>query len=62
MDFKKFFIAILISKIFLVYFWGFVGTGLVESFNNPTSMINVILMIIIACIVSYIIKKIFKIN
>lgn len=62
MNLKKFFIAILISKIFLVYFWGEVGTGIVESFQNPSSIITVILMVIIAYILSLIIKKIFKIN
>ena len=62
MDFKKFFISILISKIFLVYFWGFVGTSLVESFQNPTSLITVVLMMILAYLLSLIIKKVFKIN
>ena len=62
MDFKKFFISILISKIFLVYFWGFVGTSLVESFQNPASLITVVLMMIIAYLLSLIIKKVFKIN
>lgn len=62
MNFKKFFIAILISKIFLVYFWGFVGTSLVESFQNPTSLITVVVMMIIAYLMSFVIKKVFKIN
>ena len=62
MNFKKFFIAILISKIFLVYFWGFVGTSLVESFQNPTSLITVVVMVIIAYLMSFVIKKVFKIN
>ena len=62
MNFKKFFIAILVSKIFLVYFWGFVGTSLVESFQNPESLITVIIMMVIAYGVSLLIKKVFKIN
>lgn len=62
MDFKKFSIAILISKIFLVYFWGVVGTGLLESLHNPRSIITVILMIVVAYLVSLIIKKVFKID
>ena len=62
MDFKKFLISILISKIFLVYFWGFVGTSLVESFQNPMSLITVIFMMLLAYLVSLIIKKVFKIN
>lgn len=62
MDFKKFSIAILISKIFLVYFWGVVGTGLLESLHNPKSIITVILMMVVAYLVSLIIKKVFKID
>lgn len=62
MDFKKFSIAILISKIFLVYFWGVVGTGLLESLHNPRSIITVIMMMVVAYLVSLIIKKVFKID
>lgn len=62
MNFKKFLTAILISKIFLVYFWGIVGTGLLESFHNPTSLITVVVMIVIAYILSVVIKKVFKID
>ena len=62
MDFKKFSRAILISKIFLVYFWGVVGTGLLESLHNPRSIITVIVMMVVAYLVSLIIKKVFKID
>lgn len=62
MDFKKFSVAILISKIFLVYFWGVVGTGLLESLHNPRSIITVIVMMVVAYLVSLIIKKVFKID
>ncbi len=62
MDFKKFLTSILISKIFLVYFWGVVGTGLLESMHNPQSLITVLIMVILAYVISLIIKKAFKIN
>ena len=62
MNFKKFFIAILISKVFLVYFWGFVGTSLVESFQHPESLITVVIMMLLAYGISLVIKKVFKIN
>ncbi len=62
MEFKKFLISILISKIFLVYFWGVIGTGLLESFKNPTSIITVIIMTLCAYLISIILKKVFKIN
>ncbi len=62
MSIKKFLPAILISKILLVYFWGIVGTGLVESFKNPSSLITVGIMLLIAYITSFLIKKIFKLD
>lgn len=62
MKFKKFLIAIIISKIFLVYFWGFVGTSLVQSFQNPTSLITVLIMVLLAYGISLIIKKVFKVD
>ena len=62
MNFKKFFIAILISKVFLVFFWGFIGTSLVESFQHPESLITVVIMMLIAYGISLVIKKVFKIN
>lgn len=62
MDFKKFFIAILISKVFLVYFWGVVGTGLVESLRNPQSLITVVIMVLLAYIVCLIVKKFIKLD
>ena len=62
MNFKKFLTTTVISKIFLVYFWGIVGTGLLESFHNPTSLITVVVMIVIAYILSIVIKKVFKID
>ncbi len=62
MNFKKYMIAIIISKIFLVYFWGVVGTGLLESLHNPSSIITVIVMMAVAYLFSIIIKKVFKID
>ncbi|MBE6140044.1 MAG: TVP38/TMEM64 family protein [Firmicutes bacterium] len=58
--FLKFLIAILISKIFLVYFWGYIGTGLVESLHNPESLIYVGIMLLLAYIFSIITKKVLK--
>lgn len=62
MNFKKFAVSILISKIFLVYFWGVIGTGLLDSLKNPSSIITVIIMMVIAYLVSIVIKKVFKID
>ena len=39
MNFKKFAISIMIGKIFIVFFWGFIGTSFVESLKNPKIML-----------------------
>lgn len=57
MSFKKYFIAILISKISLVIFWGFIGTSLLASLQNPKIIIVVILLVSIACLFSKIVAN-----
>ncbi len=52
MQFKKFMIAILIGKVSLVFFWGFIGTSLVESLKNPQILIIIFLMLFIAYLLS----------
>lgn len=61
-DKKKFIISILIGKIFMVYFWGFIGVSLIESLKNPLIIIRVVILLIFAYILSIIAKKILKIN
>ena len=58
---KKFIIALLIGKISMVYFWGYIGTSLVESFKNPMILIKIVVIMLITYIVSLIVKKIVKI-
>lgn len=57
MPVKKYLLALIISKIFLVYFWGFVGTGLVESLTNPQALFKVIFIVLVSYIASKIISK-----
>lgn len=62
MEHKKFFLASLISKIFMVYFWGYVGTGFIKSINNPTSLIKIIIILVFAFILSKIVSKKYEIE
>ena len=62
MDKKKFIISIFIGKIFMVYFWGFIGVSLIESLKNPLIVIRVVILLLFAYILSVIAKKILKIN
>ncbi len=41
-DTKKFFTALLIGKVSLVYFWGFVGVSIVEAFTRPIVLLRVV--------------------
>ena len=57
MNFKKYFYALLIGKIFLIIFWGFVGTSLINSIKNPINLVYIIIMLIICFIISKLVSK-----
>jgi len=57
MKYKKFIIAILTGKIFLVFFWGFIGTSLIESLKNPKIFLIIVIMLFFAYILSKIVTK-----
>lgn len=60
MNVKKFMTGICIGKLFMVYFWAFIGTNLIQSLTNPIIIIKVIFMLIIAYILSKIVTKKFN--
>lgn len=61
MTYKKFLMALIIGKVFIVYFWGFVGVSLVESLKHPEYLIKVVILMVIAYLISKIISKKFNI-
>lgn len=56
-DTKKYLYALMIGKISLVYFWGYIGVSLIESFKNPIILIRVVVILVIMYIISYVINK-----
>lgn len=62
MSTKKFVGSLLIGKIFLVGFWGFVGTSLLESIRHPINLVKVVILLVAAYIVSRIVSKKFRIE
>ena len=52
---KKFFIALLIGKVIMVYFWGYIGTSLLESLTDITTIFKIAILLIIAFAVSKIV-------
>ncbi len=59
---SKFLTAILISKIFLVLFWGFVGTTFLESLKNPINLIRIVVITSVAYLISKIVNRKFKLE
>ncbi|MDD3453708.1 MAG: VTT domain-containing protein [Bacilli bacterium] len=62
MSYKKYLFALIISKIFLIYFWGFVGTTLMESITDIDVLIKLGFLILIAFLLSKIVIKKFNIK
>ena len=58
---RKFFIALLIGKISLVYFCGYVGVNIVEAFTNPYVLIKIVVAVALVFILSKILSKKFNI-
>ena len=59
---KKFICSLLLGKIFLVFFWGFIGTTFLDSLTEPTKFLQIILLCILAFVISKIVNKKFNID
>ena len=62
MDFKKYFIALLIGKLSMVYFLGYMGTSFVAGLKNPVLLIRMSIIMLFVYGSCYIINKILKLN
>ena len=62
MDFKKYLIAIIIGKISMVYFWGYIGTSLVESLTNPLIIVKIVISMVLCYLIYMLVKKVFKLD
>ena len=54
---KKYFAALMIGKIPMVYFWGFIGKSFLESITDIYTIIQIIVMLIVAYLVSKVVNK-----
>ena len=62
MDEKKFILGIVISKLFVTYFWGFIGTTFLESITDMSVIIKLCIMMLIAYIISRLFMKKFDLD
>lgn len=61
-SYKKFIVTIIISKLSIVYFWGFIGTTFLESITNINVLIELGIILLIAYFISKIVMKKFNID
>lgn len=54
---KKFWVSLLIGKLFMVYFWGYVGVTLIDSLKNPIYIIRILVLVLVAYIIGKIVNK-----
>ena len=57
MKYSKYLFALLISKIFLVYFWGYIGTTFIESMTDIGVLFKLGTMLVIAFILSKLVMR-----
>ncbi len=60
--YKKYFFALLISKLSIIYFWGFIGTTFLESITDIGVLIKLVIIIFVAFVLSKIVMKKFDIR
>lgn len=54
---RKFLLALMLGKISLVYFWGYVGVSLIEALKNPLILIKIAVLVLIVYIISLVLSK-----
>lgn len=57
MEYKKFITGILVGKLFMVYFWAFIGTSFIQSLENPIIIIRVVACLFLAWLLSKTVAK-----
>lgn len=57
MKYQKFLLALLIGKAIMVYFWGYVGTSLLESLTDVTILLRIAVLLIGVYLLSYFVEK-----
>lgn len=62
LSYRKFVSAILIAKLSIVYFWGFIGTTFIESITDIKVLMELFLILLGAYIISKIVMKKFRIE
>lgn len=57
MSYRKYAIALLIGKSIMVYFWGYVGTTLLESLTDISVLLKIIGLLVLAYVLSKMVER-----
>lgn len=57
MDLKKFMTSILVGKLSIVYFWGFIGKSMLESITDIKTIVILCLLLVVSYLLSKIVNK-----
>lgn len=60
--YKKYLMVLILSKLSIIYFWGFIGTTLLQSITNVTVIIKITIILFITFILSKMVMKYFDIS
>jgi len=59
---KKYFYALIIGKLFVVLFWGYVGSNILECLTNPIALLKIVILVSVAYIIAMIVNKKFNLD
>lgn len=59
---EKYFLSIMIGKLVMVYFWGYIGTTLLESLTDITVLFKIAGLLVGAFIISKLVEKKLKVS
>ena len=59
---EKFFLGLLVGKIFTIIFWGYIGKTFIESLTDIKALIYIGVTLVVAFIISKIVTKKFGIE
>lgn len=59
---KKFYLSLVIGKLFMVYFWGYIGKSLIESVTDPIILLKIVAITLVALIIGKLSNKILNVE
>lgn len=62
MSYRKYLFALIISKLSIIYFWGFIGTTFIESITDIGVILKLVFILLITFILSRLVTKGFKVE